>query len=98
MPTETNRQKDFTTVKALVREWLLEKGIALTGVNGEASRSTVNRFKLDLQSRIVDALNAERERCAKIAEMDAGTRCMRHQKTGKGVCGYEIAAAIRGKD
>lgn len=66
MPTETNRHKDFTTAKALVREWLLEKGIALTGVNGEASHSTVNRFKLDLQSRIVDALNAERESCVKI--------------------------------
>lgn len=96
MMSETPRDKDFTIAKLLVREWLIEKGIALTGVHGEASSSTVNRFKLDLQRRIVDLLNAERERCAKIAETKAGERCMGHQNSGAGVCGYDIAAAIRG--
>ena len=66
MKTETTRNRDYATVKTLVREWLMEKGVALTGVNGEASRSSVNRFKLDLQRRIVDALNAERDRAAGI--------------------------------
>lgn len=58
---------DWVTAKALVREWLMQKGVALTGVNGEASRSTVHRFKLDLEQRIATSIMAERERSAKIA-------------------------------
>lgn len=44
---------------------------------------------------IVQALRNERERAARVAETEAAIRCMRHQKTGKGVCGYEISRAIR---
>lgn len=54
-------REDWAIAKCLVREWLLEKGVALTGTNGEVSRSTVNRFKLDLEHRLVVALQTERE-------------------------------------
>jgi hypothetical protein len=51
--------QDWAIAKALVREWLTEKGVALTGVNGETSRSTVNRFKLHLAHRIVITMVAD---------------------------------------
>lgn len=57
------RQNNFKIAKSIVRDWLMEKGVALTGVNGEVSYSTIQRFKLDLASRIVDALqSAAKER------------------------------------
>src|ERR1041385_3052805 len=47
---------DWSIAKSLVRDWLMERGVALSGVNGEVSRSCINRFKLDLQRRIVEAI------------------------------------------
>jgi Lar family restriction alleviation protein len=47
---------DWSIAKSLVRDWLMERGVALSGVNGEVSRSSINRFKLDLQRRIVEAI------------------------------------------
>lgn len=54
-------ENDVDLSKSLVRDWLIEKGVALTGVNGEASRSTINRFKLDIASRIAQALTTARK-------------------------------------
>lgn len=44
------------------------------------------------RTQMDDALNAERERCAKIAEAHSATDCNGPD------CGIEIAKAIRGKD
>lgn len=35
------------------------------------------------------------EAAAGVAETEAGKRCLKHQQSGKGVCGYEIANEIR---
>jgi hypothetical protein len=48
-----------------------------------------------ITAMVTKAIADERERAALIAETKAGARCLKHQKSGKGVCGYEIAAAIR---
>lgn len=65
VPDEADKavaQDDWPAVKSLVRQWLMENGIALTGVSGEVSRSSVNRFKLALQRCIVDyAAQARKE-------------------------------------
>lgn len=34
---------------------------------------------------------------AVLAETEAAKRCLKHQQTGKGICGYEIANAIRAR-
>jgi hypothetical protein len=54
----------WAIAKSIVHSWLMEKGVALTGTNGEVSKSSVHRFKLDLEQRIVTAMmksRAERE-------------------------------------
>ena len=56
LPRATAEADDWPTAKSIVRDWLMEKGVALSGVNGEVSRSSINRFKLDLQRRIVEAV------------------------------------------
>lgn len=52
----------------------MEKGVALTGVNGETSRSTIHRFKLELASRIRAALTATRLEAAREAREAAQQR------------------------
>lgn len=41
------------------------------------------------------ALNAERERCAKIAETNADERCRENARQDIGICGKQIAFQIR---
>lgn len=53
---------------------------------------------VDLSDAIEAALKDRDERAARIAETEAGARCMQHERDKKGVCGYEIAAAIRNED
>ena len=56
LPRATAEADDWSIAKSIVRDWLMERGVALSGVNGEVSRSSFNRFKLDLQRRIVEAI------------------------------------------
>jgi hypothetical protein len=56
LPRATAEADDWSIAKSIVREWLTDKGVALTGVNGEVSRSSIHRFKLDLEQRIVRAI------------------------------------------
>lgn len=65
------READLALAKTLVRDWLMEKGIALTGVNGEASKSTIHRFKLELASRILTALTTTRLEAVRDSQREA---------------------------
>lgn len=46
---------------------------------------------------VAQAVQAAYEDAAKIAEDQAAARCIGHASAGKGVCGYEIAAALRAR-
>lgn len=80
------REHDLALAKSLVRDWLMERGVALTGVNGETSRSTIHRFKLELASRIRAALTTTRleavrdtwKRAIRIAKEEAFERRTAH--------------------
>lgn len=75
-----------------VAESIARRGVPFSWLNNEDEyKSVLNWFADEIEA----ALNAERERCAKTAETKAGARCMRHQQSGRGVCGYEIANLIR---
>lgn len=104
MKTETPREIAERVVERMFTNGSKEKATRLVLVleerTGEAKIETAANLggwsRGPLVDFIEDAIKAERERAAKIAETEAGKRCMRHQKTGKGVCGYDIAASIRG--
>ena len=55
----------------------------------------VGLLRAKIAAALTTAQAQQREVDAGIAETKAGRRCLRHQQSGKGVCGYEIANAIR---
>lgn len=47
------------------------------------------------EQKYAEGRKAGMEKAVVLAESKAADRCLRHEKSGKGACGYQIASAIR---
>jgi hypothetical protein len=73
------------------REWIIAHQYNMPSVEFDGG------VREDLAA-LLDAVRADqKERDAKVAELGGISRCMGHQRSGKGVCGDDIAAAIRAR-
>ena len=75
---------------------MTKKDIEAAALEYWEKRSPIQRTVIELLADFaVHQVTKAVEECAVIAESKAADRCIKHQASGRGACGYQIANEIR---